>query len=141
MLSLIIGALTGLAGPISQVINNITDLRKRQAESKSEVEKQEIQERIEALHDRKAVLVVEAGNRVSAILNAGTRLALAIPVVAIVAKLYLYDKVIGSFASCAGKTAAMVPYCATFRTDSLSPMDTAVILGVLGFYFLMKDRK
>lgn len=139
----ILGWLTGLAGPIASITNKIIDLRAKQAETASATEKAKIDQQIEEAHDRKAVLVAEAGNRIAGAMNATVRLALTIGPAAVIMKLTLWDKVIGSFYGCTAKTIA--PFCSVFRTDPLDANLWWIITAVIGFYFLYdiaaKSRK
>lgn len=130
MLSTIIGIITGLSGPIASVASKIIDLRLAKTNADSDTEKQKIDQQIEEAHDRQIVLVAEAGNRI----NAVVRLILTIGPAAILLKLFLWDKVIGSFAGC---TAAVpVISCNTFRTDPIDVYQWSVITAVIAFYFV-----
>jgi hypothetical protein len=136
MLSLILGFITGLAGPISLVVNKITDLKMARVTAQSDKERAEIDQQIEAVHDRKAVLIAEAGNRIAGVLNAGTRMALAMPVIVVLWKLLVWDKTVGPFYGCAGSAGQITPGCEVFRTDILDPNLWYVVMIVSCFYFL-----
>lgn len=137
MLSLILGFITGLAGPISAAISKITDLRVAKLNADSNVEKQKIDQQIDEAHDRQAVLVAEAGNRIAAALNASVRLLLTVGPALFLTKVFAWDKVIGSFAGCAGKVQLeMLKKCQTFKTDPLDTNLWWVIIAVIAFYFM-----
>jgi len=136
MLASILGFITGLGPIISSLGGKIADLQLAKAQAKSNVEIQEINAEIEATHDRRAVLVAEAGNRLAAGLNASARLLLALGPILVLLKLMVWDKVIGSFNGCALKDAVHYPGCNTFRTDPLDANQWIVITAVIGFYFL-----
>jgi len=134
MLSLILGFITGLAGPISQTIAKITDLKIAQVNADSDKERAAIDAAIQEAHDRKAVLIAEAGSRLAGGLNATMRFGIAFGPFAVLNKIFVWDKVVGSFSGCAGPTAKKIG-CETFTTDPLSPELWAVITAVIAFYF------
>lgn len=135
MLSVMLGLITGLAGPIANVVAKITDLKAAQVKAEGDKEKQKIDQQILEAEGRKAVLVAEAGNRIAGTINASMRFALAVGPAAILLKFFLYDKVIGSFAGCAGEAGRALE-CATFRTDSLDVYQWSVVTAVIAFYFV-----
>lgn len=135
MLALILGFITGLAGPITSTINKLTDLKIIKAQTESDVRRKEIDREIEATEDRKAVLVAEAGQRLAGGLNAIMRTAIAIGPASVLLKIFFWDKVIGSFAGCAG-TLGEQDHCITYTTDKLDSNLWAVITAVVAFYFL-----
>lgn len=135
MLSIILGFITGLAGPIASVVGKISDLQIAKVNAASNVEKAHIDAQIEEAHDRKAVLIAEAGNRIAGLINSATRLALAIGPISVLLKIFLWDKVIGSFVGCGGNAGHSVA-CATYSTDPLDQNLWWVIMAVCGFYLL-----
>lgn len=142
MLSLILGFITGLAGPIAEVINRITALKEAKVKAESDKELSKINAELEQVHDRKAVLVAEAGNRVAGIFNAITRGSVmwlfALPILI----KFAYDKVMGSFAGCGtnGPFEGIADTCYMYSTDKLDPNMWWVIIAVIGFYFLTTKR-
>jgi hypothetical protein len=137
MLAIILGFLTGLAGPISTLVGKVADLKTEQLKASTDKEKAQIQQEIEEVHDKKAVLVAEAGNRIAAAINASIRLALAIGPMLYILKYYAWDKVIGSWYGCSGNfPTKTMEQCATFSTDPLSLQMAGVMTAVIGFYFL-----
>src|SRR5437868_3595020 len=98
----ILGLLTGLAGPLVNLAGRITDLQIAKVGASTDKEKALIDQQIEEAHDRKAILIAEAGNRVAGAINASVRLFLALPSGIILWKLLVWDKVLGSFKGCAG---------------------------------------
>ena len=127
---MILGFLTGLGPIIGNLGSQILSLEKAKLSAKTEVQKQEITKEIEAIHDKRAVLVAEAGSR----LNAYFRAFIALGPAAYLSKIFLWDKVVGSFAGCSMVNSE---YCRTmFQTDNLDPYLWAVVTAVIGFYFL-----
>jgi hypothetical protein len=126
----ILGFLTGMGGVIRDVTARITDLKIAQVNAGTEQEKAKIQAQIDEAHDRRAVLVAEAGSRINAMMRA----AIAFGPALYVLKYYAWDKVLGSLVGCAGRTAPGT--CQTFITDGLNDQMTTVLTAVIAFYFL-----
>lgn len=133
MLSLILGFITGLTGPIAQVINNITELRKQQTQAKSNVELADINKEIELAESRKSVLIAEAGSRLNSIIRA----LAAIGPILFINKILVWDKVIGSIVGCSVSKID----CSSFRTDTIDQNMWWVIIAVIAFYFLADKKK
>jgi hypothetical protein len=130
----ILGFITGLAPMLTQMANNITDLQKMKVKANSDHEIAEINSQIEAVHDRRQVLIAEAGSRLNAIMRAGFTL-LTFP---LLAKIFIWDKVVGPFVGCVGKDPIG---CNAFNTDALGTELWAVIGAIIGFYFLTTWNK
>ncbi len=141
MLSLILGFITGLAGPIASAVNNITDLKKIRAKADSDKELKQIDAEIRAVQERKAILIAEAGSRIAGTINACVRVAAALPAIAILWKL-AYDKIGSSFYGCVGKVIpAKIELCKQFNTDALGTELAMLIAAVIGFFFLATWKK
>jgi len=127
MLGLLAG-LTGLLGPVSNIVASLNQYKIAQVNATAEVDKQAIQKQIDALHDKATVLTAEIGNRFAAMVTATVQAMIAIPVAAFVWKVLLWDKVVGSWPD--------------FSTD-LRNTDQLwyVILAIIGFYFVTILRK
>ena len=139
MLSLILGFITGLAGPISAVINNITDLKKMKVKADSDVERAEIGRQIEEAHDKQAVLVTQAASRLGALVLFAIQIVFSIPAAAFLYKRLMWDNVIGSLDGCAGKISskAIQEYCNRwYFTDSIDANSWWYILAVVSFWFV-----
>lgn len=124
--------LTGLSGTVGKVSDNIKELEIAREKTKSDTELKKIDSEIQALHDRKDVLVAEAGSRLNSILRA----AIAVGPAFYVFKYFAVDKVLGGFVGCAGEIGKIDNACSWFRTDGLNSEMAAVMTAVLGFYFL-----
>ena len=135
MLLSILGWVTGLAGPISQITNKILDLQKQKLDADTNVVKAKIDQEIELAHDRRQVLVAEAGSRV----NAYVRMLIALGPAAYTFKLFFWDKTIGPFFGCVGKNTP--DYCSIFRTDDINPWMAGTATAVIAFYFLYSWSK
>src|ERR1035437_6697318 len=79
---------------------------------------------------RRDVLIAEAG---ASRLNIIVRSAMGFSVAIVLAKLFVWDKVIGSLVGC---SQAPVGTCGIFVTDPLDDNQWHVIMVVIGFYFL-----
>lgn len=130
MLGMILAIITGLGPVAGHILEQITSLEKSRISAKTEVEKAAITQEIEALHDKRAVLVAEAGSR----LNTYFRAFIAFGPAMYISKIFIWDKVIGSMVGCSGVNSEL---CRTvFQTDPLDPYLWAVVTAVIGFYFL-----
>lgn len=136
MISAILGLLTGLAGPITNLTTRIVELKTARLKEENDVKKAEINQEIQENEARKSVLIAEAGNRIASTITASLRATITIGPALYVLKYYLYDKVIGSLYGCTGPSAAVNKACSTFRTDPLSTEMAAVLTAVLMFYFV-----
>jgi hypothetical protein len=125
----ILGFITGLAPMLTQMANNITDLQKMKVKAASDHEIAQINSEIEAIHDRRQVLIAEAGSR----LNGIARFCFAALTFPVLAKILFWDKVVGPFFKCVGKDPIG---CEMFNTDSLGVEIWGVIGAIVGFYFL-----
>lgn len=132
LLPTILTTLTGLGTTASSISKDIRDLQMKKEETKSNERLREIDAQIQALHDRKDVLVAEAGSRINGFVRAG----FAIGPMLYVFKYYAIDKVIGSFVGCSGEIARTIPGCKVFATDGLSPQMAAVMTACIAFYFV-----
>jgi hypothetical protein len=137
MFATILGFITGLAGPITQIVSKISDLKMKRLQAESDVALKEIDAQIEQAHDRKAYLIALAGNRISSVIMTIMTIILSLPALAIMAK-YAYDKTVGPFYGCVGKVIPknMIMECKQFTMDSIDPNVWWIILAVYGLFFL-----
>ncbi len=110
-------------------------IQKVKNDAKTQVEKAKIQAEIDEVNARRAVIIAEAGSRLAGGLNASMRFLLTLGPLAILLKLFFWDKVVGSFVGCAGR-GGILEHCNTFRTDPLDTNQWAVIAAAIGFYFV-----
>lgn len=124
----IIALITGLAGPLAQAFNKIEDLKSQKLTAESDHEKQVIDAQIDEAHARSQVLIAEAGSRLNAIIRG----LLAFGPMVYLDKVFVWDKVIGSFTghSCFNSV------CSVFNTDALDSNLWTVVTAVLSFYFV-----
>lgn len=127
----ILGLLTGLAGPLASLASKIIDLQTAKEQAKTDRERMAYDQQIEEARDRRAVLIAEAGSRVNALIRGVIASFGAI----LIAKLWVYDKVIGAFAGCAGQAGQLVLECQTFRTDPLGTEQWYLLGAIFAFYF------
>lgn len=125
MLGTILGFITGLAGPLANVVSKISDLQIAKVQASTDTERLHIDAQISESHDRMMVLQAEAGSRINAIM----RFLLALGPMVFLVKVFIFDKVLGSLLGY-GKGGDI------FSTDPLDSNLWAVVTAVLGFYFL-----
>jgi hypothetical protein len=115
--------LLGLIDPISRIAAKIADYKVAAKNAETDKERIAAEERVKTLEARRDVLVAESGSRWNTI----TRAALTIGPGCYLTKVFLWDKVIGSFV---GYTPNI------FWTDPLDDNLWKVTAAVIGFYFL-----
>jgi hypothetical protein len=118
MLFTILGALTGLAGPLATIAGKILDTKAALAKAQSDDERNKLQVEMEQLNAQKSVLIAEAGSRLNAIMRG----LMAFPVVVLLWKLLIYDKAFGQWTM--------------GHTDPLGDDLWKVVAAVIAFYFL-----
>lgn len=118
---------------LAQVANKITDLQIIKAKAQGDAQIKEIDRQIEEAHDKRQVLIAEAGSRI----NAGTRFLLTLLVIPPLAKVLVWDKTIGPFFGCVGKDPAG---CHIFNTDAFGTEIWALIAIIVGFYFVTTTK-
>lgn len=128
----ILTTLSGLGTTASSISKDLRDKELARTKAQSDKELRKIDAEIQALHDRKDVLVAEAGSRINAI----ARFSIAILTLPLLAKLLVYDKVIGPFAGCSGPGANLKDWCGKYLTDPVDATQWGVVAAVIGFYFL-----
>jgi hypothetical protein len=126
-------ALLGLIPQILGLGSSITDLFKMKAKAESDKQLREIDKEIEAVRDKRAVLVAEAGNVMSATINSSIRGLMGLSVAAILMNM-AWDKIAGKIAGCTYKV--MPEYCHYFKTDPFSEWEIAAITTIICFYFV-----
>lgn len=127
----VIGFLTGLIGPIRDIAGKIADLKIAQVQASTDQEKARINAQIEEARSRQAVLTAEAGSRINAIIRG----CIAFGPALFLTVIFVWDKVVGKFAGCAGK-AATGSHCWLFVTDPLDDNLWKVVVAVIAFYFV-----
>lgn len=123
----------GLFNTINGITNAISNERLKLIEAKTDQQKIASQERISSLQAKRDVMIAESG---TSKINAFMRASIGASVAVVVAKLLVWDKVIGSFSGCAGPIGQNLSGCVTFRTDLLDPNQWGIITAAIGFYFL-----
>ena len=132
MISFLLGLIPGAFSTINGITNAISNERIRKIDATTDQARIQADERIKSLEAKRSVLVAEAG---TSKINAFVRATMGLAVAVVIAKLMVWDKVVGSYAGCAGPMGSALE-CATFRTDPLDANQWAIITAVVGFYFL-----
>lgn len=133
MWSFILGLIPGLFTTVNGITNAISNERVTQINAKTEQEKIASQERINSLQAKRDLMIAESG---TSKINAFMRASMGASVSLIVAKLLVWDKIIGSFKGCAGTVGQGLEQCSSFRTDLLDANQWSIITAAIGFYFL-----
>jgi hypothetical protein len=142
-LGTILSFLTGLGGTVSAITKTISDLKMAKIKAESDTERAEINRQIEEAHDRRAVIVSQAGTRIGSFVIGILQLLAALPMIAILWK-YAYDKIIGGLAGCAaeGLKPLFKVYCQThYRMDPLDQNIWWIILTIVAFLFMGQMKK
>lgn len=128
----LLGLLPRVFGTIDNITNAISNERLKLIEAKTDAERISAEERVATLQARRDVLVAESSkSRINSFIRASIGASAAI----ILAKLLVWDKVIGSIWGCAG-AAGKAAACNIFNTDTIDPNQWWTISAVVGFYFL-----
>lgn len=140
----ILSLVTGLGPTITSIGKQIGDYKIQKGQTESAREKQKLDQQIAEAHDRRDVIVAEAGNRLAVFMKGIVRGLIIAGPLSYILKISLWDKVIGSFVGCSAKYAGFQPmgYCYTFVTDSLNinlDATTGAILSAAIAFYLMYD--
>jgi hypothetical protein len=130
------GVLNTLTTTISTITSQIANEKLALINAKTEAERIASQERINALQAQASVLIADVQKSP---VDLYVRAAFAVCALLVVAKILVWDKVIGSFVGCSGK-AGSATACHVFLTDSLSSFDVMLIGVIIGFYFVTKPK-
>lgn len=128
----VFGLIPGLFTTVQGITNAITNEKIKLAQSQNESDRIAAQEKIDSLQAKRDVLIAESG---SSKLNAVIRACFGLVALGVIAKLLLWDKVIGSFMGCAGQAGHAIS-CATYTTDAIDPSQWTVVTAAIGFYFV-----
>lgn len=109
----------GLFNTVNGITNAIANERLKLIDAKTEQQKIAAQERISTLQSKRDVLIAESG---ASNINAIMRSCLAAPVAFLLAKIYVWDKALGSITN--------------GHTDPLDSNLWSVITATVAFYFL-----
>lgn len=135
MLSLL-GLIPGVLGTVNGITNAISNQKIVALRAKTDEERIAAEERLKVLVARRDTLM-DAQSRSKFPIVVQSLLGLI--AVLILAKMGVWDKVIGSFLGCAGE-AGKLPGCETFRTDALGTELATLIGGSLAFYLLVNRK-
>lgn len=130
MLSLL-SFLPGIFSTINGITNAISNEKIAALNATTQEEQIAASERVATLQAQRDVLISDLS--VSR-LDIYLRSLIALGPTSYLLKIFLWDKVIGSFSHCSGTTAPGT--CITFDTDPIDPNLWNVIMVIIGFYFL-----
>lgn len=122
----------GLFNTVNGITSAIANERLKLIDAKTDQQKIASQERIVSLQAKRDVLIAESGR---SNVNAIMRGAIGTSVALVIAKLLVWDKVVGSLAGCAGAKGQILE-CSLYRTDVIDGNLWNVIMAAIGFYFI-----
>jgi len=136
MWTAIFGLIPGAFQTINGITNAISNQKIAAIEATTEQERIKAEENVKVLEARRDVLLsAQARSKLPILIQTGLGLVGLI----ILAKLGIWDKVIGSFVGCAGDNGTLAG-CETFNTDKLGT-DLSVLVGsVVAFYLVTTSR-
>jgi len=136
MWSLILGLIPGALNTINGITNAISNQKIAAIKAKTDEERIAAEENVKVLEARRDVLLsAQERSKFPIIIQS----LLGLCAVAIVAKLAVWDKVIGSFAGCAGD-AGKLAGCETFTTDPLGTDLSMLVAAAVAFYLVTTSR-
>jgi len=122
--------ISGLFGTINGITAAIKDEKIAGINARTQEEKIASDERVRTLEARRDTMIAEAGvSRANLIVRA----IFAVPIIVVMWKLFVWDKVVGSFVGC---SSAPRGTCLAFTTDPFDDNQWRIIMVVIGFYFL-----
>lgn len=121
----LLGILTGLAGPLATIAGKIADTKLALAQAQTDQERNKLQAEIAELQARQAAVTAEAGQRINGIIRG----LLAFGPMLYLTKIFVFDKVLGSFFGQARGGSI-------WNTDPLDDNLWKVVVAVVAFYFL-----
>lgn len=136
MWTAIFGLIPGAFQTINGITNAISNQKIAAIEATTEQERIKAEENVKVLEARRHLLLsAQARSKLPILIQTGLGLVGLI----ILAKLGLWDKVIGSFVGCAGDSGKLAG-CETFNTDKLGT-DLSILVGsVVAFYLVTTSR-
>lgn len=120
----------GLFGTIDNLTKAISDQKIAAINATTEKERVRANENVLTLQARRDVMIAESAHSK---VNIYMRALISVGPTSVLLKIFLWDKVIGSFVGC---SQAARGTCGMFVTDPLDANLWQVIMVVLGFYFL-----
>lgn len=142
-LGTILSIVTGLGPSVLNIGQKIADYKLAKANTANAKEQQLLDQQIQEAHDRRDVLIAEAGNRTATLMKGLIRFLIILGPISYLLKVTFIDKVIGSYYGCAGRYAAShLEDCTRFVTDPLTfNIDgvTASVIAAACAFYLMYD--
>lgn len=137
MIGAILGLIPGAFTTINGITNAISNQKIAAIKAKTEEERIAANERVKVLEARRDVLLsAQSRSKLPIIIQSGLGLCGLV----VLAKMAIWDKVIGSAMKCAGDLGKL-PGCETFRTDPLG-QDLSLLVGAtIAFYLVTTFKK
>lgn len=136
MLSVILGLIPGALNTINGITNAISNQKIAAIKAKTDEERIAAEENVKVLEARRDVLLsAQSRSKFPVIIQS----LLGTISVVVLAKLGIWDKVIGSLYGCVGR-AGNAPSCLIFNTDPLGQDLSILIGGTIAFYLVTTSR-
>lgn len=133
----LLGLIPGVLSTVNGITNAISNQKIAALKAKTDEERIAAEERLKVLVARRDTLMdAQSRSKFPIIVQS----LLGLIAVIILAKMGVWDKVVGSFLGCAGE-AGKFPGCETFRTDPLGTELATLVGGSLAFYLLVNRNK
>lgn len=129
----LLGLIPGLFNTVNGITGAISNERLKLIQATTDQQKIAAQERITSLQGKRDVLIAESGR---SSINAFVRACMGLSVATVLAKLLVWDKVVGSLAGCSGPNGSAISECSIYRTDIIDGNLWNVIMAAIGFYFV-----
>jgi hypothetical protein len=136
MLSMILGLIPGAFSTINGITSAISNQKIAAIKAKTEEERIHAEENVKVLQARRDVLLsAQAKSKFSVWVQNG----FGVIALVILAKIGIWDKVIGSAVGCAGELGKL-PGCETFTTDKLGTDLSLLLSASIAFYLVTSSR-
>ena len=136
MLMSLLGLIPGVLGTVNGITNAISNQKIAVIKAKTDEERISAEERVKTLEARRDVLLnAQSRSKFPIIVQS----LLGLIAVAILGKVGVWDKVVGSFLGCSGKRGSL-PGCETFFTDPLGSDLSLLVGAVIAFYLVTTMR-
>lgn len=132
----LLSLIPGLFGTINGITSAISNQKIALINASTDQERIKAEENVKVLEARRDVLLsAQARSKFPIFIQS----MLGLIAVVILAKIGIWDKVVGSFVGCAGDGGSL-PGCETFRTDALGTDLATLVGGSIAFYLVTSSR-
>jgi len=130
-----------LLGPATQLALKVADLVLARQQAATDLEKAKIDEAIQQLNAQRDVILASQSSPVTRTIYWTLLAIAAIGPVAYINKIFLWDKTIGAFYGCSGRSGDLSTNCHIFNTDTLADANLWwITIAVFSFLFLTSRK-